>query len=404
MEADPLGSDAVNGPLAGIKVVEFGNLIAGPYCSMLLADMGAEVIKVESRGGDLARAFGPYVDGYSYYFAAINRGKKSVVINPRADGSKEWVRKLCLEADVVVHNLRHGAMQRAGLSYEDLVEENPGLVYAEVSAFGSSGPDAQRAGIDIIFQGESGMMRLSGEEGAPPAKTATTVADYMAGTNAAMGVCAALAGRAATGRGRKVEVSLRDGIIAIQSSWNAMYFASGEQPGRIGTGSWFTAPTETYETSDGHLNLAIVSDGHFKILCEALGLDIVDDPRFATNEARVEHRDALADLVKPLFASDTTDAWIERLHELGLPAGRLMTIREVFDDPQVQHNQMRVELPTENGPVPVTGSPLQFDGEPAISLASPPRLGAHTQNVLESLGASAEQIAELHEAGEIALG
>ena len=404
MEEDPLGSDAVNGPLDGIKVVEFGNLIAGPYCSMLLADMGAEVIKVESRGGDLARAFGPYVDGYSYYFAAINRGKKSVVINPRSDGSKKWVRKLCLEADVVVHNLGHGAMQRAGLGYEDLVEENPGLVYAEVSAFRSNGPDAQRAGIDIIFQGESGMMRLSGEEGAPPAKTATTVADYMAGTNAAMGVCAALAGRAATGRGRKVEVSLRDGIIAIQSSWNAMYFASGEQPGRIGTGSWFTAPTETYETSDGHLNLAIVSDGHFKILCEALGLDIVDDSRFATNEARVEHRDALADLVKPLFASDTTDAWIERLHELGLPAGRLMTIREVFDDPQVRHNQMRVELPTENGPVPVTGSPLQFDGEPAISLVSPPGLGAHTQNVLESLGASAEQIAGLHEAGEIALG
>ena len=399
-----MGPDAGDGPLAGLKVIEFGNLIAGPYCSMLLADMGAEVIKVESRGGDLARAFGPYVDGYSYYFAAINRGKKSVVINPRSDGSKEWVRKLCLEADVVVHNLRHGAMQRAGLAYEDLVDENPGLVYAEISAFGSSGPDAQRAGIDIIFQGESGMMRVSGEEGAPPAKTATTVADYMAGTNAAMGVCAALAGRAATGRGRKVEVSLRDGVIAIQSSWNAMYFASGEQPGRIGTGSWFTAPTETYETLDGHLNLAIVSDGHFKILCEAVGLDIVDEPRFATNEARVEHRDALADLVKPLFASDTTDVWIERLHELGLPAGRLMTIKEVFDDPQVQHNQMRVELPTESGPVPVTGSPVQFDGEPAISLVSPPMLGEHTRNVLESLGASADEIAELHDAGEIALG
>jgi crotonobetainyl-CoA:carnitine CoA-transferase CaiB-like acyl-CoA transferase len=394
----------VNGPLEGIKVVEFGNLIAGPYCSMLLADMGADVTKIESRGGDLARSFGPYVDGYSYYFAAINRGKKSAVINPRADGSKEWVRKLCVEADVVVHNLRHGAMQRAGLGYEDLVEENPGLVYAEISAFGSSGPDAERAGIDIIFQGESGMMGVSGEEGAPPAKTATTVADYMAGTNAAMGVAAALAGRASTGKGSKVEVSLRDGVIAIQSSWNAMYFATGEQPGRIGTGSWFTAPTETYATADGHFNLAIVSDGHFKILCEALGVDIVDDPRFATNEARVEHRGALADLVKPLFASESTDVWIERLHEIGLPAGRLMTMQEVFDDPQVQHNQMRVELPTGKGPVPVTGSPIHLDGEPAISLVGPPMLGEHTQNVLESLGASADEIAELREAGQIALG
>jgi len=199
-------------------------------------------------------------------------------------------------------------------------------------------------------------------------------------------------------------VSLRDGIIAIQSSWNAMYFASGEQPGRIGTGSWFTAPTETYETSDGHLNLAIVSDGHFKILCEALDLDVVDDSRFGTNEARVEHRGALADLVKPLFASGTTDAWIERLHELGLPAGRLMTMKEVFDDPQVQHNQMRVELPTENGPVPVTGSPLQFDGEPAISLVSPPKLGAHTSEVLRSLGATDAEMAELEASGSVSLG
>lgn len=394
----------MNKPLAGIKVVEFGNLIAGPYCSMLLADMGADVTKVESRGGDLARSFGPYVDGYSYYFAAINRGKKSAVINPRAEGSKEWVRRLCVEADVVVHNLRHGAMQRAGLGYEDLVQENPGLVYAEISAFGSSGPDAERAGIDIIFQGESGMMRVSGAEGAPPAKTATTVADYMAGTNAAMGVSAALAGRAATGKGQKVEVSLRDGVIAIQSSWNAMYFATGEQPGRIGTGSWFTAPTETFETSDGHLNLAIVSDGHFKILCETLHLDIVDDPRFATNEARVIHRDALAELVNPLFAAESTDVWIERLHEMGLPAGRLMTMREVFDDPQVQHNQMRVELPTEHGPVPVTGSPIHLDGEPAISLDSPPALGEHTRDILESLGASSDEITALVDAGVITLG
>ncbi len=394
----------MNGPLAGIKVVEFGNLIAGPYCTMLLADMGADVIKVESRGGDLARSFGPYVDGYSYYFAAVNRGKKSVVINPRADSSKAWVRKLCIEADVVVHNLRHGAMQRAGLAYGDLVEENPGLVYAEISSFGSSGPDAKRAGIDIIFQGESGMMLVSGEEGAPPAKTATTVADYMAGTNAAMAVSAALAGRASTGRGRKVEVSLRDGVIAIQSSWNAMYFATGEQPGRIGTGSWFTAPTETFETADGYLNLAIVSDGHFTLLCETLGLDIVDDPRFATNAARVVHRDDLADLVKPLFAAESTDVWIERLHEIGLPAGRLKTMSEVFDDPQVQHNQMRVELATENGPVPVTGSPVHLDGEPAIARIKPPALGEHTHDVLELLGATPAEIAALASEGFVFLG
>ena len=385
----------MNGPLDSIKVVEFGNLIAGPYCTMLLADLGADVIKVEPASGDLARAFGPYVDGASYYFAAINRGKRSIVVNPRAEDSKEWVRKLCLEADVIVHNLRHGAMERAGLAYEDLVDDNPGLVYAEVSAFGSSGPDAARAGIDIIFQGESGMMSISGEEGAPPAKTATTVGDYLAGTNAALAVSAALAGRATTGKGRKVEISLRDGLIAIQSTWNAMYFASGEQPGRIGTASWFTAPTETFTTSDGHFNLAIVSDRHFEILCDDLGLDIASDSRFSTNEARVEHRQELNDIVKPLFASDTTQAWLDRLLALGLPAGKLMDIAEVFEDPQVQHNHMQVEL---SRGTPVTGSPVQIDGVPAIAMADPPRLGAHTDQVLRDLGATDEILDRLEAA------
>jgi len=385
----------MTGPLDGIKVIEFGNLIAGPYCAMLLADLGAEVIKVEPASGDLARTFEPYVDGESYYFAAINRGKKSIVVNPRATESAQWVRKLCLEADVIVHNLRHGAMQRAGLAYEDLKEDSPGLVYAEISAFGSTGPDAARAGLDIIFQGESGMMSISGEEGAPPAKTATTVGDYLAGTNAAMAVSAALAGRSTTGRGRKVEVSLRDSVIAIQSTWNAMYFATGEQPGRIGTASWFTAPTETFASSDGYFNLAIVSDRHFEILCEDLGMNIASDPRFSTNETRVKHREELNQLVKPIFAQSTTDSWMTRLHALGLPAGTLMGIEEVFSDPQVQHNDMQVELP---GGLPVTGSPVHMDGTPAIALTPQPALGADTDQVLRGLGANDEELSRMEAA------
>jgi crotonobetainyl-CoA:carnitine CoA-transferase CaiB-like acyl-CoA transferase len=397
-------TDQEPAPLAGVEVVELGNLIAGPYCSMLLADMGADVTKIEPPSGDLGRVFGPHVGEASYYFAASNRGKKSVAIDPRAEETNPLVRKLCLEADVVVHNLRHGAMERMGLGYDDLVAENPGLVYAEVSAFGSTGPDADRAGIDILFQGESGMMSISGEDSGPPTKTATTVGDYLAGTNAAVAVCAALVGRATTGRGRKVDISLRDSLIAVQSTWNAMFFATGDQPGRVGTASLFTAPTQTFATADGYINLAIVSDRHFAMLSEELDLDVADDPAFATNSARVENMQTLGELVSAVFATAGTDTWLERLLARGLPVGRVLDFAEVFDDPQVRHNQMQVELehPT-LGPLPVTGSPIHVDGRQAIAAEAPPILGEHTLQVLTELGATSAQIEELRLAGLVTI-
>jgi formyl-CoA transferase len=385
------------GPLAGVRVIEFGNLVAAPYCGMVLADLGAEVIKVEPMAGDLARAIGPFVNGESAFFMAVNRGKASLAADPKHPGVKAALRKLVVGADVVIHNLRPGAMERMRLGHADLIAEAPGLVYAVISAFGTSGPSSHRAGIDLVFQGESGMMSITGPPGQEPHKTATTIADFVAGTNAATSICAALVGRAATGRGRLVEVSLRDGLIAVQAGWNSQFFASGRQPLRSGTASPVTAPNQTFRTSDGYINLAVVSDRHFADVCAVLELsELVGDPRFVDNESRVINRDELADLLETVMLGGSTDHWMQSFEGAGLAAGRLLDLASVFAEPQVIHNQMVLEMthPTA-GQIRVTGSPLRFDGEAAATAIAPPRLGGDTRRILQSAGLTDLQIDEL---------
>ena len=385
------------GPLGGIRVVEFGNLIAGPYAGMLLADLGADVVKVEPPSGDLGRGFGPYVNGESAFFLAVNRGKRSVRLDPKDPAAARWIVRLVEGADVVLHNLRRGAMERMGLGEEDVRRLNPEVVYAVVSAFGPDGPYADRAGIDVVFQGESGMMSITGDPGSPPGKTATTIGDYVAATNAALTICAALVERAATGSGRRVDVSLRDGLIAVQSGWNAIAFATGGQPEKTGTASPFLAPNQSFATADGHLTLAIVSDGHFRILCDELGRPDLAG-RFPTNAERMAHRDALVDELQRVFAAGTTAAWVTRLTAVGLPVGRVLTLPEVWEDPQVAHNEMVVEVDHPvAGPVRGIGSPLRVDRAPAMASRPPPLLGQHTGEVLRELGATDEEVAAVTE-------
>jgi crotonobetainyl-CoA:carnitine CoA-transferase CaiB-like acyl-CoA transferase len=394
------------GPLEGVRVIEFGNLVAAPYCGMLLGDLGAEVIKVEPTNGDLARAIGPFINGESAFFMSINRGKSSLAADPKIPVVAAALRRLATGADVVIHNLRLGAMERIGLGPAELMVEAPGLVYAVISAFGTNGPSAGRAGIDLVFQGESGMMSITGEEGEGPHKTATTIGDFVAGTNAAVAICAALWGRSVSGKGRLVEVSLRDGLIAVQAGWNAQFFATGTQPRRTGTASPVTAPNQTLRTGDGHINLAVVSDRHFLEVCRLLGLDdLARDPRFADNPSRVSNRQDLAQLIESVLERKSTDHWMHAFGEAGLPVGRLLDMSAVFDDPQVLHNEMVVEMEHETaGAIKVSGSPLRLDGEPARAQAAPPILGGGSRSILLAAGLSNDEIDRLVAARAVVVG
>ena len=384
-----------SGPLTGIRVVEMGNLVGAPYGGMALADLGAEVIKVELPSGDLSRAFPPFVGGESAFFLAMNRGKKSVALPVRHPQAHRWLLDLVGTADVLLHNLRHGAMERLGLGEPEVREINPGVIYAVVSAFGTEGPEAARPGIDLIFQAESGMVSIAGHADDPPQKTATTIADFLAGTNIAFLICAALLERARTGRGKKVEVSLRDGLIAAQATWNAIAVAEQGQPPRMGTASPFTAPNQLFQARGGFLAVAIVADAHFRTMCRVIGRPDLAE-RYPTNPDRVQHREVIAEQLGAIIATGEVDAWEEQLRDAGVPVGKVLTLPEVMEDPQALHQEMFYqEIHPRLGVVAQTGSPFRVNSESARADNPAPALGEHTAEVLAELGATPSEIAEL---------
>ncbi len=385
------------GPLRGTVVVEFGNLLAAPYAGMLLADLGARVIKVEPPQGDLGRQFGPFIKGESAFFMAVNRGKESLALDTKDWVSKRVLDNLVKKVDVLIHNLRHGAMERLGLGEDRARELNPDIIYAVVSAFGANGPYARRAGIDVIFQGESGMISITGEPKDRPNKTATTIGDYVAGTNAALAVAAALAENRKGGR--RIDVSLRDGLMAVQSGWNAIGFATGNQPERTGTASPFLAPNRVFEASNGPLTLAVVSDRHFELLADALERpDLTRD--YPTNQLRMENRASLERKLARIFREEPIDHWVELLDRAGLPVGRVLTLAEAFDDPQARHNEMLVEFDHPvAGRVKATGSPIKLDGSSARTGMAPATLGQHTRSLLGELGVDEGTITKMIDQG-----
>jgi crotonobetainyl-CoA:carnitine CoA-transferase CaiB-like acyl-CoA transferase len=364
---------------------------------MLLADLGARVVKVEPIEGDLARGFGPYQNGESTFFMMVNRGKESLCVDTKDWLSKRVLDKLVRKADVLVHNLRHGAMDRLGFDEPRTRELNPGIVFASISAFGSEGPYASRAGVDIVFQGESGMISITGDPKDGPRKTATTIGDYVAGTNAALAIAAALAERPR--QGHRIDVSLRDGVMAVQSGWNALALAADSQPERTGTASPYLAPNQVFAAADGPFTLAVVSDRHFAVLAEALAMPELAE-RYPDNETRMAGRQALTRKLSAVFKTEKADHWVSLLGEAGLPVGHVLGLVEALTDPQARHNEMLVEYDHPvAGRVRTTGSPIHLDGSPARGGSMPPSLGAHTRALLAELGVDEGSIEEMVESG-----
>lgn len=378
------------GPLDGTLVVEFGNLVAAPYAAMLLADMGARVVKVEPIDGDLGRGFGPYQNGESTFFMMVNRGKESLCVDTKDWLSKRVLDNLVKKAHVLVHNLRPGAIERLGFDERRSRQLNPRIIYASISAFGAEGPFAGRAGIDIVFQGESGMISITGEARDGPRKTATTIGDYVAGTNAALAISAALVERPR--KGRTIDVSLRDGVMAVQSGWNALALAADSQPERTGTASPYLAPNQVFEAADAPFTLAIVSDRHFVVLAEALGMPELAE-RYPDNETRMAGRRALTRKLNTVFKTEKADHWVSLLGDAGLPVGHVLDLIEALSDPQARHNEMIVEYDHPvAGKVRTTGSPIRLDGAPARAGTTPPALGQHTRSLLRELGVDQQSV------------
>jgi crotonobetainyl-CoA:carnitine CoA-transferase CaiB-like acyl-CoA transferase len=395
------------GPLAGIRVVELAQIMAGPTCGMLLADMGADVIKVEKiPGGDDTRSYSePSIGGESAAFMMLNRNKRGVAVNLKTPGGLEVVKKLLADADVVTENYRLGTLEKLGLGYEVLRELNPRLVYCAVSGYGRTGPYADKGGFDLIAQGFSGLMSITGEPGREPAKAGSPIADINAGILAALGIVAALVSRAETGQGQMVETSLMEAAIQ-QTYWqSAIFLATGRNPGPTGSSHILTAPYQAFPTRDGWINVGGANQSNWERIAAVLGLSsLVQDPRFRTNADRMAHKEELAGIIAERTKVLSSAEWINAFEDAGVPAGPINRIGDMLADPQVKARDMVVEVEHPSaGRVKALGLPIKFSVTPGRVKRAAPRFGEHTREVLATLGYSAEEIERLASEGAVAL-
>lgn len=393
----------MSGPLKGCRVIELAHIMAGPVAGLMLADMGADVVKVEKVQGDDTRRFvPPTINGESAAFMMMNRNKRGIVLDLKSAQGVEALRRLLRDADVVIENYRLGTMEKLGLGYEELRKLNPGLIYAEISGFGRTGPYAHRGGFDLIAQGMSGLMSITGEgAGRPPVKVGAPISDITAGILLAMGISAAYSHKLKTGEGQKVDTSLFEAAIT-QTYWqSAITFATGSSPGPMGSAHPMNAPYQAFETADGWINIGAANQTNWERLVDVLGApELNDDPRFSSNAERIVNREALEEVLSVILRTRSTAEWLEALETSGIPAGPVLSIDEMHSDPQTLARDMVPEVAHPvAGTVRTLGLPVKFSETPGGVQSAAPVLGQHTREVLLEAGYSQVEVEDMIRTG-----
>jgi crotonobetainyl-CoA:carnitine CoA-transferase CaiB-like acyl-CoA transferase len=375
-------------PLSGIRVIDLTRVLAGPFCTMLLGDMGAEVIKIEDPDrGDDTRDWGPFVNGWSTYYLGVNRNKKSVAVDLKSADGAALLEDLIRSADVLVENFRPGALERLGFGASRARALNRRLIYCSISGYGASGPRRDLPGYDMVIQGESGLMDVTGFPETGPTKVGVAITDCLAAQYAVQGILLALISRARTGEGQVVDIALLDSAVSILGLPTGIVAATGRSPGRLGNAHPSLAPYEPYRAADGYVIVAVANPRLWSRFCTAVGLeDLEHDPRFATNSDRLAHRDALNERIDQVFGPRRVDELIDRLTAAGVPCGRVRSIDDVLRDPQLAARNMLVNVPAGDTSVTVPGNPVKLSGAPALPLEPPPGLGEHTDAVRRTRG------------------